>query len=300
MSAFIKFLIRILILTFVYFVLFSALSAILIPASIQTRSTEPNATVLLALLIVSVLNSLVLAYVIQRSRIGGWQLILNVFLVFFGVATFLPQIETAVFVESISTRVLAGIVASGLLLALFFSCIAVVVLGKRRSNVVELRRLNLSRSEWVLRVALLALCYVIIYFTFGYFVAWRNPAVRAFYHGTDPGNFFTQLGSVFLTTPWLPALQFIRGLLWILFALPLVRMMKGSWWEAGLAVALCFAVLPSSQLLIPNPIMPAEVRTAHLWETASSNFLFGWLVVVVLLRWRTSQRMQLADSPIRQ
>src|SRR6476659_2756494 len=152
MSAYIKFLIRILILT-----------------AIQSLSTEPNGTVLLALMIVSLVNSLVLAYVILRSRMSGWQLILNVFLVFFGVATFLPQIETAVFVESISTRVLSGIVASGFLLALFYSCIAVLVLRKRRGNVVELRRLNLSRSQWVLRLTLLALCYVIIYFTFGYF-----------------------------------------------------------------------------------------------------------------------------------
>lgn len=299
MTAFIKFLIRILILTFVYFVLFSVFSAILIPASIQTSSPEPNANVLLALLLVSLLNSLVLAYVIVRSRIRGWRLILNVFLVFFGVATFLPQIETAVFVQSISTQVLLGIVGSGFFLALFFSSIAVPVLGKLRGNGVELRQLNLLGSQWLVRLTLLALCYVIIYFTFGYFVAWQSPAVRAYYNGSDSGNFFTQLGSVFLSTPWLPALQFVRGLLWIFFALPVIRMMKGSWWEVGLAVALCFAVLPASQLLIPNPIMPAEVRIAHLWETASSNFLFGWMVVVVLLRWRATQSMQPADSLIR-
>ena len=59
-------------------------------------------------------------------------------------------------------------------------------------------------------------------------------------------------------------------------------MMKGRWWEAGLAVALLFAVLMNSQLLIPNPLMPREVRMVHLQETASSNFLFGWLIVWLL------------------
>jgi hypothetical protein len=58
-------------------------------------------------------------------------------------------------------------------------------------------------------------------------------------------------------------------------------MMKGRWWEAGLAVALLFAII-TAQLLIPNPLMPAEVRMAHLVETASSNFLFGWLLVLIL------------------
>jgi hypothetical protein len=28
--------------------------------------------------------------------------------------------------------------------------------------------------------------------------------------------------------------------------------------------------------------MPAEVRMSHLVETATSNFLFGWLVVLIL------------------
>jgi hypothetical protein len=45
----------------------------------------------------------------------------------------------------------------------------------------------------------------------------------------------------------------------------------------------------NSQLLLPNPLMPAEVRMVHLVETASSNFLFGWLLVWLLLRWRVSE-----------
>jgi hypothetical protein len=62
-------------------------------------------------------------------------------------------------------------------------------------------------------------------------------------------------------------------------------MMKGQWWESGLAVALLFAAV-NSQLLLPNPLMPYEVRMAHLLETATSNFLFGWLIVIVLRKIR--------------
>lgn len=46
-------------------------------------------------------------------------------------------------------------------------------------------------------------------------------------------------------------------------------------------LALLFAVMPSL-LLLPNPLMPDEVRMAHLLETTTSNFLFGWLVVLIL------------------
>ena len=66
-------------------------------------------------------------------------------------------------------------------------------------------------------------------------------------------------------------------------------MMRGRWWEAAFAVALLFAVVMNSQLLLPNPLMPREVRLVHLLETASSNFLFAWLVVLVLRGWRRSR-----------
>jgi hypothetical protein len=85
-------------------------------------------------------------------------------------------------------------------------------------------------------------------------------------------------------TPWLAPLQLARGLLWAAIAVPVIRMMRGRWWEAGLAVALSFAVLTSAQLLLPNPFMPRAVRMAHLVETSTSNFLFGWLTVAILCR----------------
>jgi hypothetical protein len=122
---------------------------------------------------------------------------------------------------------------------------------------------------------------VIIYFTFGYFIAWKSEAVRAYYGGNDPGNFFAHMSSLIRTEPLLFLLQLVRGLLWAAIAVPVIRMMKGDWWEAGLAVALLFA-MTSALLLIPNPLMPPAVRMAHLLETSTSNFLFGWLVVLIL------------------
>jgi len=104
--------------------------------------------------------------------------------------------------------------------------------------------------------------------------------------------------SVLRDTPLLVPLQIVRAILWSAIAVVVIRMMKGPWWEAGLAVALLFAVVLSSQLLLPNPLMPADVRRVHLVETASSNFIFGWLIVVVLLRWKMPERQRenLADG----
>ena len=52
---------------------------------------------------------------------------------------------------------------------------------------------------------------------------------------------------------------------------------QGRAWESGLMVGLLFA-MGSSPLLLPNPFMPEAVARVHLVETATSNFLFGWLV----------------------
>jgi hypothetical protein len=77
----------------------------------------------------------------------------------------------------------------------------------------------------------------------------------------------------------------LRGVLFALLALPVIKMMKGKWWEAGLAVALLFSVLFSVLLLPPgDPVMPRAVRVAHLVEITSENFIFGWIVVWLLNR----------------
>lgn len=132
-----------------------------------------------------------------------------------------------------------------------------------------------------MKLALIVIAYLIIYFTFGYFIAWRSPAVRAYYGGSDPESFISNMISLLRSEPLLFVLQAVRALLWAAIAVPVIKMMKGAWWESGLAVALLFAVV-NSQLLIPNPLMPAEVRMAHLLETTTSNFLFGWLIVLIL------------------
>lgn len=78
-------------------------------------------------------------------------------------------------------------------------------------------------------------------------------------------------------TPAIPVLQLGRGVVWALLGLLVVRMMKGPWWEAGLAASVLFTV-PVLYLLFPNPLMPEAVRLAHMMEMLPYQFLFGWFV----------------------
>lgn len=273
-------------LTALYAVCLAAVSGALLRPPSDQRAPAEAGEALAALLAVSFLHTGVLAYIILRSRWAGFKLILTIFLVSYGVTTVMSQIETAFFLTRLPPGMLPRLFLAGAIIAGLFSPLAVLILGRRRPGAADDERhsrLHMPVGEWVGKLALIVIAYVIIYFTFGYFIAWKSAAVRDYYGGTDPGSLFAQMRAVTRDTPLLLPLQVVRALLWAALAVPVIRMMRGQWWEAGLAVALLFAGV-NAQLLLPNPFMPRDVRMVHLLETASSNFLFGWLIVLVLGR----------------
>lgn len=275
-----------------YFGCFAVVSgALLANAAEQPAPDEAGAT-LLALFIVSLINAAVWTYVILRSRWTGWKLILSVVLVFFGVSTLMPQIESAYFITRLPPGLLPRLFLAGIIMAAVFAPLAVLILGKAKSQANETSVdlfPKLTMGQWIIKLVLIIIIYLVLYFTFGYFIAWKNPAVRVYYGGNDPGSLMVHIANLLRDEPLLFLLQAVRALLWAAIAVPVIKMMKGEWWESGLAVALLFAVM-TSQLLLPNPLMPAEVRMVHLVETATSNFLFGWLVVLILRGRRPGHR----------
>jgi hypothetical protein len=289
---------KLLVLTVLYLICFAVISTALFPVIDQPDNEQVNAAG--ALLVVSFLNISVLAYLICRSHWVGGKLIAAVFVVYFGIATVMSQVETAFFVTRLPTGMLPRIVLTGAILAAVFSPLAVLILGKRKrrgSDYERISRLQMSIGEWVWKETLIIVSYLSIYFTFGYFIAWKNAAVRAYYGGGDAGGFLSQVSSTLRNTPWLLPLQIVRAMLWTALAVLIIRMLDSEWWETGLVVALAFAILMCSQLLIPNPFMPHEVRMVHLLETATSNFLFGCLTVFVLSIGSKSGRTGNASVP---
>ena len=105
---------------------------------------------------------------------------------------------------------------------------------------------------------------MVLYYLFGYYVAWQNPDVRTFYAGsTGAEESLQQMCSIAAATPWMLPLQFGRGLLWALFAYPVVRMLKTSRLETACTISALFGVW-SFVLLLPNPLMSPSVTRSHL------------------------------------
>jgi len=210
----------------------------------QAASQQTGATAL-AFLLVCFLDTIILTYLILRSRWAGWRLIITVFFVFYGVMTVMGQIESLIFVTGMSRAMLARLFLNGALIAAIFSPIAVLILGKIKQDINDEEpnlRLIMPKLQWVWKLLVVAVIYVGLYFTFGYFIAWKSPALREFYGGPDLGNFFAHLRMLLQFRPWLAPFQVLRALMWTALALPVIRMLKGRWWEAGLGVGLLFAI----------------------------------------------------------
>jgi hypothetical protein len=277
---------RVIALTIILAICFAVAGGVVgLPANAE--SPEQGEATALLLLAVCFLQVAVLTHLIIRSRWTGWRLMATVFLVFYGVMTFMPQIESAVFLHRLPPGTLPRLFLMGALVAAPFSVLAVLILAKwnaARPDTEYTSRLLMPPSDWAWKLAAIAVVYLVLYFTFGYFIAWRNPAVPEYYGGSDPGSFFAQMRNVARDTPLLIPFQLLRAMLWVALALPVIRMLKGKWPETAIALGSLFAVM-TAPLLLPNPYMPQAVRMAHLVETASSNFILG-----VFIGWLLTQR----------
>ena len=255
-------------------------STLLIDQSEMTMSPEEASWAGVALVLVSTINALVLAYPILRSRWHGLKLIGAVFLVQFGVETFLTQIESLYFNRAfqIEAGEMIRLISAGAVRALIFAPLAVWFLGRmRRREQSDKNTSSMNSPEWVWRFAGLTVLYPIVYFLFGYYVAWQWEETRLFYSGTrDILPLVTHFRGAFASDPYFIPFQLMRGALWTAFAMLIVNMMNAKRWESALAVALIFAGLLSSGIgLFPNPYMPTIVRQSHFYELLSSMLLFG-------------------------
>ena len=265
-----------------YLICFAVAYGLLMPA-VPPDPTAAGSPIppALAPLVVTALNTAVMAWLILRSRLRGWVLAATMIAVLFGVQSFLPQVESWIFqaysgyAAHLPAAMIPRIVIAGLIHACLWVPLAVRILGRWRAAAASRPRPPMPAERWGWKLPVAAAVYVLVYFLFGYYVAWRSPAIRAYYQGTDPGSFWLQFRSVLRETPWLPLAQALRGVVWTVLGVMVLRSMDGSLTEKALAVGSLFAVVMNAGLLLPNPYMPYDVRMIHLLETASSNFLFG-------------------------
>lgn len=273
---------------FLLFLIFSVLfvlPAILFPIPFAPDS-QPNVDPL-AFLAILVVDVVCLVYLVERIELSGLKLFLAVVLVFWGLQTFMTQIETWYFraaMPAITNEILLKLFLNPFITAVAFTPMGMATLGKWKQPRNEPGHRPTLKSKWK-EVLILSVAYMVIYFVFGHYVAWQSAEVRAFYSGTaDMPGFFEGMQHNFESDPLLFPFQILRGFLWILCGLPVVLYLKGGNTEKVLVCVFVYSVLTCIQLIIDNPFMPMGVRMAHLWEVSTSNALYGLLIGLVLGR----------------
>lgn len=251
-------------------------------AEVMAEAAQTAALLLLSCFITSLVLSLWLYHLAWQ----GWKAILTVFIVYFTANTFMTQIESIFFNSAlqIPTIVIGQIILSGLLISVLYAPISVFIMGKGRTK--HSSSLTFKFSSQLLKTTMyIALVYVFIYFIFGYYVAWQSEAVRAYYSGsTAILPFSSHMLGVIQTEVGLIPFQFFRGLIWAGLAILIDRSVEAPWGLRAVLTGLIFGVMLAGGLLLPNPFIPEAVRWAHLWETSTSNFLFGFLAIYFLHR----------------
>lgn len=279
-----------LIMLFLWMIIMGIMTSLFIGGT--GSSSEASAGVLLGMAAVCLINTAVIMYLILRSRWQGIKLVVFVALVHYTVQFFMGGVEAIFFQASlkIPLKLVYAQLAGGAVFAFLFALAAVLILGRmkaaKEAPEKPNQRLIMPKGEFILKFLILSvIVYPVLYFLFGYFVAWQFPAVREFYSGsTVLIPFFQFIRTQLTTNSTLVFWQMARGAVWVLVALPVIRMMKGSAKEAAVTLGLIFALVMNSQHIPPNPYMPGMVRLSHFIETASSNFLWGMLIAWLLHR----------------
>ena len=221
-----------------------------------------------AMVLASGLYALVLSAMASSLRWGFWGRALTAFLLLYVLESGLSEIEAIYFNTYLhmSNGLLVFMAISSVIKA---AIVAIVCTLLWRGNGPPAERF--SGLAW--KIPVILPLYVVFYFGAGALIAWQSADVRAYY----AQGFHINQGQLAL-------LQVGRGLIWALLALLSVASLTGGTWRRALLTGAAFSVLMALPLLYPNPLMPWPVRQVHLVEVGVSNFLFGVLAALIMLK----------------
>lgn len=231
-----------------------------------------------------------ICYTVYHTKWKGVKLALGVITVISLVHPVLTQVETLFFGSAftvISKSDILLIMLAGILPLLASVPLAVKMWSKEKSR-ESVYDSPINVTKLAISIVLVGFVYMIVYFVFGYFVAWKSEAVRIFYSGDSQDiGFGAKLLENWRENPVIYPLQFMRGILFGIAASPLLYMGRNRRREFIISICLlylCTAIV----LIIPNFLFPDMVRWAHFIEMFLSMLLFG--VMTGLIMSRASQR----------
>jgi hypothetical protein len=209
------------------------------------------------------------------SGARGWPLFWILAALYGGIGVVNIQLESLIF-QILPPADIARTTATMLAEVLAISAALALVVSRERAPGDAPAPPRSAGRLWI-RMPAIAVAYLVLYFAAGLLIL---PLVRHYYASS---------GVLTIPPPGvIVATQLVRGLIYALALLPLLRRMAGRRARAGLLAGLSLAVLGGiAPLLLPvDEILPPEVRGVHMVEILGSNFLLGLLAAGLLVRRR--------------
>jgi hypothetical protein len=256
------------------------------PEIMKLAAASDSSQSMVMLILVRFILALIFAFILEKTCLRGFRLMGLMIWVVFGITTFMTQLETLIFgsaFPALSTNDVYLLVLNALVEDLMFVPIAVLIMGKWKSNDQAMQ--PLFQKSHVFPAAILAVIYPVLYFFFGYFVAWQSSAVREFYATT----------TITTAQPLLTFIQIGRGFLWVIAGLPLLVLFEKRI-DKIIASVLCFGLFPSIGLFFPNPLMPEPVRMAHFVELTISMAIFGLVMGLLMTKKESDATLEQATE----
>lgn len=230
--------------------------------------------------LVALLQSIVLAPIAIHSRARGLRLAACISGAYWLITWLLTVIEAVLYLGPVLPDGFAAWtgISQGLV-ALVVGPMAVVLFKTDRApaeQVLEHPPLidrSVTPAAWILRLGGISFAYLVAYAVAGVFIAFDNPALREYYE---------VIGIPAMST--LLSVQVGRAVLWAVAAGLLLSVVDMGRQKAALTVGLVFSVTMAALVLTPNQFLPAEIRSSHFVEIASSNFIFGFVATWILTR----------------
>jgi hypothetical protein len=233
-------------------------------------------------------------YISRKSNKTNKDIMLRLSFSLFFIYAFMPQIETLVFKSAFfvvnKVEILFMMIATGVPVVLSVLLGIMLFRNDFKPSRYSRSQRNFTVNELIVKLLLSGFFYLIIYFTFNYFIAWQIEDLRIFYTGSSEKiKFVGRLIEIWNTNPSLYLFQFARGVLFSIFILPVVDMFKNK----SLVMLTCIILLFEASavyLIIPDLLLPDTVRIGHLLETTSSLFLFS------IINWLMFKKLKTYDS----
>jgi hypothetical protein len=249
-----------------------------------TALTREAVRMLLYLVLASLVEASLIAWLVLRSPWRGWKLVAGLALVYFASTTLLPFFEALYLTPAIapvdaSGGGPAGMFLRGCLVSLAAAPLAVLLMGGFRTRPAgpALPGGQVRLESGRVRVARNLIAAALVWTALQFMIIGRAEYPAA----SDLSGFFNQAARIFLEN--LPGLlaRFAIGLAWAGLALLVVLMMNGRRLETALASGCLLGLLCGIQLVLPDHWMAPDARLVLFMESAGSIFMLGFAAALL-------------------